>query len=276
MKKVMFIALVFAFAVGCQRVPLSGRKQLLLVPNDQLLPLSFSNYKEVLDTSQVIRSGNDAQMIQRVGNRLRTAMENYLRSNNFASRLEGFQWEFNLIQSPQVNAWCMPGGKVAFYTGILPYTQNEAGVATVMGHEISHAIAEHGNERMSESLVANFGIQAGQTALGVAAQSRPQQTSALLLQAAGAVLPAAYQVGRALPHSRGQESEADKLGLIFMAMAGYNPNEAVAFWTRMSRAGGGQKPPEFLSTHPSDARRIRDIQSQLPDAMKYYNQSAGR
>ncbi|KAB7727862.1 M48 family metalloprotease [Rudanella paleaurantiibacter] len=276
MKKVMMMTLALALAIGCQRVPLSGRKQLLLVPNSELLPLSFSNYRGVLDTSRVIRSGNDAQMIQRVGNRLRTAMESYLRANNFADRLEGFQWEFTLIQSPQVNAWCMPGGKVAFYTGILPYTQNEAGVATVMGHEISHAIAEHGNERMSESLIASNLLQGGQLALGAVAQSRPQQTSAMLLQAAGAVLPIAYQVGRALPHSRKQELEADKLGLIFMAMAGYNPNEAVGFWTRMARAGSGQKPPEFLSTHPSDSRRIRDIQNQIPDAMKYYRQTARR
>lgn len=272
----MIVMLAIATFVGCQRVPLSGRKQLLLIPNDQLLPLSFTNYRQVLDTSRVVRSNSDAQMIQRVGNRLKEAMESYLRTNNFASRVEGFQWEFNLIESPQVNAWCMPGGKVAFYTGILPYTQNEAGVATVMGHEISHALAAHGNERMSESLVASGLIQGGQAALGAVAQARPQQTSALLLQAAGAVLPAAYQVGRALPHSRSQESEADKLGLIFMAMAGYNPSEAVQFWTRMSKAGSGRKPPEFLSTHPSDSRRIRDIQSQLPEAMKYYNQSARR
>lgn len=270
MKKAMIIMLAVAAIASCQRVPITGRKQFAIIPNSQLLPLSFSNYRGVLDTSRVVRSGGEAQMIQRVGNRLRESMESYLRTNNFASRVEGFQWEFNLIQSPQVNAWCMPGGKVAFYTGILPYTQNEAGVAVVMGHEISHALAEHGNERMSESLVASGLLQGAQATLGSVAQARPQQTSALLLRAAGAVLPAAYQVGRALPHNRKQELEADKLGLIFMAMAGYDPNEAVQFWTRMARAGNGRKPPEFLSTHPSDSRRIRDIQSQLPEAMKYY------
>ena len=276
MKNALMIMLVIAAAIGCQRVPLSGRSQLLLIPNAQLLPLSFTSYRGVIDTSRVLRSGNDAEMVQRVGSRLKDAMETYLRANNFASRTEGFQWEFNLIQSPQVNAWCMPGGKVAFYTGILPYTQNEAGIATVMGHEISHALASHGNERMSEGLLANGLIQGGQIALGAIAQSRPQQTNALLLQAAGVVLPVAYQVGRALPHNRKQELEADKLGLIFMAMAGYNPNEAVGFWTRMAKAGGGKKPPEFLSTHPSDSRRIRDIQSQLPEALTYYNQAAKR
>ncbi len=263
--------LVIAAAIGCQRVPLSGRKQLILISNAELLPMSFTSYRGVIDTSRVVSSSNEGQLIKRVGNRLKDAVESYMRTNNFASRIEGFQWEFNLIQSPQINAWCMPGGKVAVYTGILPYTQNEAGLATVMGHEISHAIAEHGNERMSESLLANNLIQGGQAALGAVAQARPQQTNALLLQAAGVVLPVAYQVGRALPHSRKQESEADKLGLVFMAMAGYNPNEAVGFWTRMSKAGSGKKPPEFLSTHPSDSRRIRDIQSELPEALKYYN-----
>jgi predicted Zn-dependent protease len=271
MKKALVVLLIVGVAVACQRVPLTGRKQLILIQNDQLLPLSAANYKEVLDTSKVVRSGADAQMVQRVGNRLKTAMENYLNANNLGDRVQGFQWEFNLIQSPQVNAWCMPGGKVAFYTGILPYTQNEAGAAAVMGHEISHALAAHSAERMSEGLVTNGLVQGGQFLLGNLAQVQRQQTNAILLQAVGAALPAGAQVFVALPHSRRQESEADKLGLIFMAMAGYNPQEAVSFWGRMAKAGsGGQKPPVFLSTHPSDERRIQDLQAQLPDAMKYY------
>ncbi|GAA4453959.1 hypothetical protein GCM10023189_19810 [Nibrella saemangeumensis] len=204
-------------------------------------------------------------------------MESYLTANNFGNRLSGFQWEFTLIKSPQVNAWAMPGGKVAFYTGIIPYTQNEAGVAAVMGHEISHAIAEHGNERMSEGLLASGLIQGGQAALGAVAQSRPRETRALLLQAVGAALPIGYQLGRGLPHSRAQETEADKLGLIFMAMAGYDPREAVNFWSRMSKAGGSRrKPPEFLSTHPSDQRRISNLQKMMPEALKYYNQRRGQ
>ena len=270
MKKATAIVLLFGLAIACQRVPLSGRKQLILIPSDQLLPLSAANYKEVLDTSKVVRSGSDAQMIQRVGNRLKTAMETYLNANNLGERVQGFQWEFTLIQSPQVNAWCMPGGKVAFYTGILPYTQNEAGAAAVMGHEISHALAAHSAERMSEGLVANGLVQGGQFLLGNLAQGQRRQTNAILLQSVGAALPIGVQIGRTLPHSRAQESEADKLGLIFMAMAGYNPQEAVSFWGRMAKAGGGKKPPEFLSTHPSDTRRIRDLQAQIPDAMKYY------
>ncbi|MBC3785150.1 M48 family metallopeptidase [Spirosoma utsteinense] len=271
MKRVMIAMVLTGLTIGCQKVPLTGRSQLKLVSNSELLPLSFSNYKGVLDTSSVVRTSGDAQMVQRVGNRLRQAMEQYLNANNLGSRLEGFQWEFNLIQSPQVNAWCMPGGKVAFYTGILPYTQNEAGAAAVMGHEISHAIAEHGNERMSEGLLANGLLQGGQIITGTAAQNSRSQVNSLLLQSVGAALPVAYQVGRALPHSRKQESEADRLGLIFMAMAGYNPQEAISFWGRMAKAGGGgSKPPEFLSTHPSDERRIKDLQSLLPEAMKYY------
>ncbi|GAB3920363.1 M48 family metallopeptidase [Larkinella terrae] len=265
--------LMLGLVIACQKVPLTGRKQLILIPNEQMLPLSFTNYKGVLDSSKVVNSGGQEDMIKRVGVRIQKAVESYMAANNLSDRLKGFQWEFHLIESPQVNAWCMPGGKVAFYTGILPYTQNEAGVATVMGHEVSHAIAEHGNERMSEELVASGLLQGGQLLLGSLSQNQRSQTNALLLQAVGAGLPVAYQVGRALPHSRSQESEADKLGLIFMAMAGYNPQEAVNFWSRMAKAGSGQKPPEFLSTHPSDERRIRDLQSQMSDAMKYYQKS---
>lgn len=270
MKKILIVVLLIAVAIGCQKVPLTGRSQLAIVPNATLLPMAFTNYRGVLDTSRVLNNGSQADMIKRVGNKLRQAMESYLNSNNYAERLAGYEWEFNLIESPQVNAWCMPGGKVAFYTGILPYCQGEAGVATVMGHEISHAIAEHGRERMSEGLIANGLIQGGQFALGTLSQSQRSQANALLLQAAGAALPVGYQLGRELPHSRAQESEADHLGLIFMSMAGYDPNEAVSFWTRMAKAGSGQKPPEFLSTHPSDERRIKDIQKLIPDAMKYY------
>lgn len=260
-------------AIGCQKVPLSGRRQLTLIPSSQLLPLSYSNYRQVLDTSRVVRSGNQAEMVQRVGARLQRAVESYMRANNFADRLQGFQWEFTLIQSPQINAWCMPGGKVAFYTGIMPVCQNETGVATVMGHEISHAIAEHGNERMSEGLLANGLLQGGQLALGAMSSPQRQQTNMLLLQAAGV----GYTIGRALPHSRRQELEADKLGLIFMAMAGYDPRQAVGFWQRMAKASGSRrKPPEFLSTHPSDNRRIRDIQSMVPEALKYYNNRTAR
>lgn len=275
MKKNIIIMVVLALAItACEKVPLTGRKQLILVPNNEMLAMSFTQYKQFLDTSRVVpTTNNDAEMVNRVGDRIRRAVETYMNSNGFSKRLEGFNWEYHLVQSNQVNAWCMPGGKIVVYSGILPYTQNEAGLATVLGHEVSHAIAEHGNERMSEGLVANGLLQAGQVATGIATSGRSTQTQALFQQAFGVVGPLAYQFGVGLPHSRRQESEADHLGLIFMAMAGYNPNEAITFWTRMAKAGGGKAPAEFLSDHPSDARRISDLQKLLPEAMKYYNKS---
>ena len=241
MKKVIVIMLSLAFAVtACEKVPLTGRKQLILVPNNEMLAMSFTQYKAFLDTSRVVpTSSGDADMVNRVGNRIRQAVETYMNSNGYGKRLDGFKWEYHLVQSNQVNAWCMPGGKIVVYSGILPYTQNEAGLATVLGHEVSHAIAEHGNERMSEGLVANGLLQAGQIATGIAASARSPQTQALFQQAFGVVGPLAYQYGVGLPHSRKQESEADHLGLIFMSMAGYDPNEAITFWTRMAKAGGG-------------------------------------
>ena len=264
--------LSLAFGVtACEKVPLTGRKQLILVPPSDMLAMSFTQYKAFLDTSRVVpTSNNDAEMVTRVGNRIRQAVESYMNSNGYSRRLEGFQWEYHLVQSSQVNAWCMPGGKIVVYSGILPYTQNEAGLATVLGHEVSHAIAEHGNERMSEGLVANGLLQAGQVATGIATSARSPQTQALFQQAFGVVGPLAYQFGRGLPHSRNQESEADHLGLIFMSMAGYNPAEAITFWQRMAKASGGKAPAEFFSDHPSDARRIADLQKLLPDAQKYY------
>ncbi|MBN8821223.1 MULTISPECIES: M48 family metallopeptidase [unclassified Spirosoma] len=272
MKKVLILMLSLAFGVtACEKVPLTGRKQLILVPPSDMLAMSFTQYKAFLDTSRVVpTSNNDAEMVTRVGNRIRQAVESYMNSNGYSKRLEGFQWEYHLVQSSQVNAWCMPGGKIVVYSGILPYTQNEAGLATVLGHEVSHAIAEHGNERMSEGLVANGLLQAGQVATGIATSARSPQTQALFQQAFGVVGPLAYQFGRGLPHSRNQESEADHLGLIFMSMAGYNPAEAITFWQRMAKASGGKAPAEFFSDHPSDARRIADLQKLLPDAQKYY------
>ncbi|CAN5423922.1 M48 family metallopeptidase [soil metagenome] len=271
MRKVLIITLLVGFAIGCQKVPITGRAQLKLVPDNDMLSMSFTQYKAFLDTSKVVSTSNaDAEMVNRVGSRIRQAVENYMNSNGFSKRLEGFKWEYHLVQSNQVNAWCMPGGKIVVYSGILPYTQNEAGLATVLGHEVSHAIAEHGNERMSEGLVANGLLQAGQVATGIGTANKSPQMQAIFQQAFGVVGPLAYQYGVGLPHSRKQESEADHLGLIFMAMAGYNPNESISFWQRMAKAGGGKAPAEFMSDHPSDARRIADLQKLLPDAQKYY------
>ncbi|PRY28547.1 peptidase M48-like protein [Spirosoma oryzae] len=257
--------LIIGLTIGCQKVPLTGRKQFIMVDSNELLALSAGRYKEELNESQVIYSGSNYQMIQRVGNRLRVAMENYLNRNGYGDRIKGFQWEFNLIHKEDVNATCLPGGKVVFYTGILPYTQNESGVATVMGHEIAHAIAAHGAERLSEALLANGLMESGQILINAYSPEKKRQANLLLLQAVGI----GYQYGLALPHSRTHESEADHLGLIFMAMAGYDPQQAVVFWQRMA-SNGGQKPPEFMSTHPSDERRVRDLQREMPEAMKYY------
>ncbi|GAB4038392.1 M48 family metallopeptidase [Spirosoma gilvum] len=273
MKKSLLLMLAIGLVVACQKVPLTGRKQFIVIGTDQLNSLSAVEYKKVIDASQVIRTGANYQMIQRVGNRLRVAMENYLNSNNFGNRIKGFQWEFNLIKNAEVvNATCMPGGKVVFYTGILPYTQNESGVATVMGHEIAHAIAAHGAERLSEGLIASGLLQSGQILINDLSPPQKRQANLLFLQAAGI----AYQYGMALPHSRVHESEADHLGLIFMAMAGYNPEQSVLFWQRMARASAGQSTPEFKSTHPSNERRIRDLQNEMPEAMKYYSASNSR
>ncbi len=176
-------------------------------------------------------------------------------------RIDGFQWEFNLVDDDVPNAWCMPGGKVVVYTGLLPLTQNETGLAVVMGHEIAHAVARHGNERMSQELA----LQLGGVALSVAIEKKPEETKQLFYSAYGI----GSELGIVLPYSRLHETEADKLGLIFMAMAGYNPEEAIPFWTRMSQSGG-QKPPEILSTHPADETRIRNLKEFMPEAMKYY------
>ncbi len=215
-----------------------------------------------MSANQVSRDQSKIQMVKRVGGKIKTAVELYFKQKGLTDQLSGYRWEFNLVESPEVNAWCMPGGKVVIYSGILPITQTETGLAVVMGHEIAHALAEHGSERMSQGLIT----QLGGIALNEALSSKPEQTRALWMTAFGV----GTQVGVLLPFSRLHESEADKLGLIFMAMAGYNPNEAVSFWQRMAANKGGQSPPEFLSTHPSDDTRIKDLRAAMPEAMKYY------
>jgi len=260
--KILFLSIITAFSIlSCSTVPLTGRSQLNLIPANEMLSLSYQQYDEFLNENKVSKDAKNTAMVKRVGTNIQYAVEEYLAQNNLSNRLEGYKWEFNLVEDEQVNAWCMPGGKVVVYTGILPVTKNEIGLAVVLGHEIAHAIAEHGNERMSQGLIQ----QLGGAALSVALRDKPQLTQDLFLTA--------YGVGSTvgiLAYSRTQESEADHLGLIFMAMAGYNPGEAVNFWQRMAEINKGQKPPEFLSTHPSDETRINDIKKWLPDALKYY------
>ena len=249
------------FLNSCNSVPITGRRQLSLFPASEIQASSFQQYKQVLNESQLSRDAEKTQLIKKVGSRIQMAVEDYLRANNGASIIEGFQWEFNLIESDQVNAWCMPGGKVAFYTGILPVCQDEAGIAVVMGHEVAHAIAGHGGERMSQQALA----QAGQVGLSLATMNESPEMQSIYMTAFGM----GAQYGALLPFSRKHESEADEMGLVFMAMAGYDPQQAPLFWQRMSGMGG-QKPPEFTSTHPSDARRIADLKRQMSKALKYY------
>ena len=254
----LLIFLVFA----CTTVPITGRKQISLIPASQMNAMSFTNYSDFLSHHKVIKGGKNAEMVKRAGKKIQKAVEAYFAEKNMANQLKGYRWEFNLVDDPAVNAWCMPGGKVVVYTGILPVAKSESGLAVVMGHEIAHAVAGHGNERMSQGMLMQFGGMALEKAL----ESKPEETRKLYLSAFGI----GAQFGVMLPYSRLHESEADYLGLIFMAMAGYDPHSAVDFWKRMSTMKGDGALPELLSTHPSDQTRIRQIEKQLPQAMKYY------
>jgi predicted Zn-dependent protease len=262
---ISFFLFVLLFVSGCATVPLTGRRQLSLVSSGEMTSLSEKQYKEVLSKSDVVRSGSQIEQIRRVGARITKAVDAFARERNL--NLD-YQWEFNLIRDDkQVNAWCMPGGKVAFYSGIMPVCKDDEGVATVMGHEIAHAIAEHSRERFSQQMLA----QLGQTTVAVMTRDKPETTRKIFMTAAGL----GTQVGVMLPFSRLHESEADHIGLMLMARAGYDPRTAVDFWKRM-QAGGGARPPEFLSTHPSSTTRIEAIEAQLPDVMPYYNAYHGR
>lgn len=263
LRTVSTLFLMIFILAACSRVPVTGRKQLNIIPDGEIMAMSYSEYSNFIKTNKLSSDRANTNMVKSVGRKIQTAVEQYMAQNGWSSNLKGYEWEFNLIESNDVNAWCMPGGKVVVYTGILPITRTETGLAVVMGHEIAHAIAEHGGERMTQQLIA----QMGGVALNAALSSEPQKTRSLWMAAYG--LGAQY--GVLMPYGRTQESEADQMGLIFMAMAGYNPNEAIDFWKRMSKAGGA-KPPEFLSTHPSDETRINDLKKHLPEAMKYYKQ----
>jgi predicted Zn-dependent protease len=265
MFKKFILAASLALSAGCATVPITGRRTLNLVPDSQMNELAVTQYKETLTTAKLSTNTTEVAMVRRVGQRIQAAVELYFKQQGQMSQLEGYAWEFNLIDDPKtVNAWCMPGGKVAVYTGILPLTRDETGLAVVMGHEIAHAVAKHGSERMSDQLLA----QLGTTAISTALTKNPAATTSIFSSAVGTGTSAVAQ-GLLLKFSRNQESEADHLGLIFMAMAGYNPAQAVPFWQRMA-AQSQNTTPEFLSTHPADATRIADIQRLLPEAQKYY------
>ena len=263
MKKIFSFLLLASFIISCTQNLVTGRKQLSLVSEEELQAQAKQEYQTFLNANKVVSTttNKDAEMVRRVGTRIATAIKTYYDGKGMPSVLEGYQWEFNLVDNKEVNAWCMPGGKVVIYTGLVPITQNEAALAVVIGHEISHAVAQHGSERMSQALLQ----QLGGVALQVALANKPAETQNLFLSAYGV----GSTVGVLLPFSRKEESGADKYGLYFSALAGYNPQEAIPFWQRMSAAGGA-KPPEFLSSHPSDATRIANIESYMPQAMAYY------
>ena len=260
----LILAVMVLAIESCSTVPLTGRSQMNLLPESSMVEMSLTSYDQFLDSNKVSSNQQQTAMVKRVGERVATAVEKYLTDNGFDSYVQYFKWEFNLVDNEVPNAWCMPGGKVVIYTGILPLTQDETGLAVVMGHEIAHAVARHGNERMSHAML----VQMGGVALGEAIKNKPDETQAIFSTAYGLT----SQVGVMLPFSRQHEYEADKMGLIFMAIAGYDPQKSVAFWQRMSQ-NGGQKPPEFLSTHPVDTKRISALNEIMPEAMKYYKAS---
>lgn len=254
--------LLLLLLCGCATVPITGRQQLSIIPSSSLMSMSYQQYGEFLKSNKLSTDKAAADQVKQVGARIRGAVERFFQQSGHPEQLQGYQWEFNLVESKEINAWCMPGGKVVVYSGILPVTKDETGLAVVMGHEVAHAIAGHGSERMSQELLAQF----GGVALATAMSQQPAATQQLWMTVYGA----GAQYGALLPYGRLQESEADRLGLIFMAMAGYDPHEAVTFWERMSPTKGGGQPPEFFSTHPSDASRIAAIRKLIPEAMGYY------
>ena len=256
---------LFAGLAGCAKVPVTGRSQLSLIPSSEMMAMSAQQYGEFLQKNPPSQDAAGSAQVKRVGVRIQRAVEAYMQQNDLASRIENYKWEFNLVDNKEVNAWCMPGGKVVVYSGLLPVAKDDAGLAVVMGHEIAHAVAEHGGERMSHQMVA----QLGGVALSEALRTKPAQTQQLWMTAFGV----GAQYGALMPFSRLQESEADRLGLIFMAMAGYDPRSAPVFWERMA-AGKQGAPPEFMSTHPSDATRIQKLNELMPEAMKYYQPAA--
>lgn len=263
------ISVLVAFS-SCTRNAITGRSQLNLVPESEVQSMAFSQYKEFLSTNKVISpAGNrDAEMVKHVGNRLISAITNYYTEKGMSNELSGYNWEINLVNDKQVNAWCMPGGKIVVYSGLLAYTRNEDALAIVMGHEITHALAKHGNERMSQGLLQ----QMGGVALSVATANKPAETQSLFQTAYGV----GTNIGVMLPFSRKNEFEADKFGLMFAALAGYNPREAIPFWKRMADASAGNKPPEFLSTHPSDEARIERLQAMMDETVKNYYHPSGK
>jgi predicted Zn-dependent protease len=260
MKKHSILVGIFSFGLlfSCATNPLTGKKTLNFVSNSELFPTSFAEYGTFLKENKVITGTADARRVESVGIKIKLAAEKYLNYLGQKQYLDGYQWEYKLVDSKDVNAWCMPGGKIVVYSGILPITKDDAGLATVMGHEVSHALANHGAQRMSAGQLQ----QLGAVGVAVATGNKSAENQQIWQQAYGVTT----QYGGMLPFSRNHETEADKIGLVLMAIAGYNPENAIAFWTRMAANSNGQAPPEFLSTHPSDATRIANLKAMIPEA----------
>ncbi|MET6991103.1 M48 family metallopeptidase [Sediminicola arcticus] len=257
MKKIIWVAALILIASACKTNPFTGQRTLNFYPNSQVFPTAFAQYDQFLGENKVVTGTADAKMITKVGQRIAAASERWLTANGYAGYLKDYKWEYNLVNDKTVNAWCMPGGKIVFYTGILPICQGETGIAVVMGHEVAHALADHGAQRMSAGTLQQLGAVAGNVAI------KDESTLAIFNQAYGI----GTTVGGMLPFSRSHETEADKIGLQIMAIAGYNPYEAAELWKRMKANSGGQAPPEFLSTHPSNDTRINNLTVWAPEAV---------
>lgn len=253
-KKILLVFCIIALIVACKTNPFTGKKTIALVSNSQLFPTSFAQYNQFLSENKVVTGTEEARMITRVGQRISVAAERWLNANGYEGYLNDYKWEYNLVNDETKNAWCMPGGKIVFYTGIMPIAANETGVAAIMGHEVAHALGNHGQQRMSAGLLQQLGAVAGNVAI-----SDPQKRD-MFNQAYGI----GTTVGVMLPFSRNHETEADQIGLYLMAVAGYNPDEAADLWRRMKADSNGQAPPEFLSTHPSTDTRIKNLEKWAP------------
>ena len=267
-RKLIFGTLVIIFCaqafVSCSKNPITGSRQLLLLPESEVQAMALTEYKQFISTNKIVDSkrNKDALKVKEIGSRISQAITTYYAEQGNAGIFEGYKWEYNLVDSKEANAWCMPGGKIVVYTGLLPITKNDNGLAVVIGHEIAHAIARHGNQRMSEGMAQQF----GGIALSVALANKPAATQDIFLSAYGV----SSNIGIMLPHSRKQEKEADIFGLRFAALAGYDVREAIPLWTRMKNMKGDQQPPVFLSTHPSDDQRIHAISKMMDQTIKDY------
>lgn len=261
-KKILFIILTITICVSCSKIPITKRRQMRLLPEYLVSSLALTAYNDFMNQNKIIPINDEgSKIVKNVGDKMSDAVNVFLRSSGFSKLVKKFSWEYHLVDNNTVNAWCMPGGKIVFYSGILPYTRNESGLAVVMGHEMAHAVARHGNERMSQQLA----ITMGGIALSVAMQNKSEETKNIFL--------AAYGIGGTLgtlAYSRNHEYEADKIGMVFMAISGYDPIDAISFWERMNSNSKKTGTFPFLSTHPSDEKRIEEMKKFLPKAQSYY------